>query len=95
MPNPKSGTVTMDLTKAIADIKAGKGEYRLDKTNIIHCPIGKASFTEEQLRENLQALLDALNKAKPSSLKGAYMKSAVLTSTMGPGVKLNTAKITN
>ena len=93
MPNPKSGTVTMDLTKAIADIKAGKVEYRLDKTNIIHCPIGKASFTEEQLRENLQALLDALNKAKPSSLKGAYMKSAVLTSTMGPGVKLNTAKI--
>ena len=69
MPNPKSGTVTMDLTKAIADIKAGKVEYRLDKTNIIHCPIGKASFTEEQLRENLQALLDALNKAKPSSLK--------------------------
>ena len=95
MPNPKSGTVTMDLTKAIADIKAGKVEYRLDETNIIHCPIGKASFTEEQLRENLQALLDALNKAKPSSLKGAYMKSAVLTSTMGPGVKLNTAKITN
>ena len=95
MPNPKSGTVTMDLTKAIADIKAGKVEYRLDKTNIIHCPIGKASFTEEQLRENLQALLDALNKAKPSSLKGAYMKSAVLTSTMGPGVKLNTARITN
>ena len=85
----------MDLTKAIADIKAGKVEYRLDKTNIIHCPIGKASFTEEQLRENLQALLDALNKAKPSSLKGAYMKSTVLTSTMGPGVKLNTAKITN
>ena len=71
MPNPKSGTVTMDLTKAIADIKAGKVEYRLDKTNIIHCPVGKASFTEEQLRENLQALLDALNKAKPSSLKGA------------------------
>ena len=95
IPNPKSGTVTMDLTKAIADIKAGKVEYRLDKTNIIHCPIGKASFTEEQLRENLQALLDALNKAKPSSLKGAYMKSAVLTSTMGPGVKLNTAKIAN
>lgn len=95
MPNPKSGTVTMDLTKAIVDIKAGKVEYRLDKTNIIHCPVGKASFTEEQLRENLQALLDALNKAKPSSLKGAYMKSAVLTSTMGPGVKLNTAKIAN
>ena len=95
MPNPKSGTVTMDLTKAIADIKAGKVEYRLDKTSISLCPVGKASFTEEQLRENLQALLDALNKAKPSSLKGAYMKSAVLTSTMGPGVKLNTAKIAN
>ena len=95
MPNPKSGTVTMDLERALADIKAGKVEYRLDKTNIIHCPVGKASFTEEQLRENLQALLDALNKAKPSSLKGAYMKSAVLTSTMGPGVKLNTAKIAN
>lgn len=95
MPNPKSGTVTMDLTKAIADIKAGKVEYRLDKTNIIHCPIGKASFSEGALTENLQTLLDALNKAKPSTLKGAYMKSAILTSTMGPGVKLNTAKISN
>lgn len=95
MPNPKSGTVTMDLTKAIADIKAGKVEYRLDKTNIIHCPIGKASFSEEALTENLQTLLDALNKAKPGTLKGAYMKSAILTSTMGPGVKLNTAKISN
>ena len=95
MPNPKSGTVTMDLTKAIADIKAGKVEYRLDKTNIIHCPVGKASFSEEALTENLQTLLDALNKARPSTLKGAYMKSAILTSTMGPGVKLNTAKITN
>ena len=95
MPNPKSGTVTMDLTKAIADIKAGKVEYRLDKTNNIHCPVGKASFSEEALTENLQTLLDALNKARPSTLKGAYMKSAILTSTMGPGVKLNTAKITN
>ncbi len=95
MPNPKSGTVTMDLTKAIADIQAGKVEYRLDKTNIIHCPIGKASFSEEALTENLQTLLDALNKAKPGTLKGAYMKSAILTSTMGPGVKLNTAKISN
>ena len=93
MPNPKSGTVTMDLTKAIADIKAGKVEYRLDKTNIIHCPVGKASFTEEALQENLQTLLDTLVKARPSTLKGAYMKSAVLTTTMGPGVKLNTAKI--
>lgn len=95
MPSPKAGTVTPDVAKAVTEIKAGKVEYRLDKTNIIHCPVGKASFTEEQLRENLQALLDALNKAKPSSLKGAYMKSAVLTSTMGPGVKLNTAKIAN
>lgn len=94
MPNPKSGTVTMDLTKAIADIKAGKVEYRLDKTNIIHVPVGKASFSEEALSENLQTLLDALNKARPSTLKGAYMKSAILTTTMGPGVKLNTGKIT-
>ena len=95
MPNPKSGTVTMDLTKAIADIKAGKVEYRLDKTNIIHCPVGKASFTEEALQENVQTLLDTLVKARPSTLKGAFMKSAVLTTTMGPGVKLNTAKISN
>jgi large subunit ribosomal protein L1 len=95
MPNPKSGTVTMDLTKAIADIKAGKVEYRLDKTNIIHCPVGKASFSEEALQENVQTLLDTLVKARPSTLKGAFMKSAVLTTTMGPGVKLNTAKISN
>ncbi|PNH20279.1 50S ribosomal protein L1 [Lachnospiraceae bacterium] len=93
MPNPKSGTVTMDITKAIQEIKAGKVEYRLDKSNIIHCPVGKASFSQEALTENLQTLLDALNKAKPSSLKGAYMKSVILTSTMGPGIKLNTAKI--
>jgi large subunit ribosomal protein L1 len=95
MPNPKAGTVTMDLTKAIKEIKAGKVEYRLDKTNIVHVPVGKASFSEEDLKENLQALLDALNKAKPASLKGSYMKSAILTSTMGPGIRLNTAKITN
>ena len=92
MPNPKAGTVTMDVTKAISDIKAGKIEYRLDKTNIIHVPIGKASFTEEQLSDNFQAIMDAIVKAKPSSLKGAYLRSVVLTSTMGPGVKLSTAK---
>lgn len=95
MPNPKAGTVTMDVTKAIADIKAGKIEYRLDKTNIIHVPIGKASFTEEQLADNFQTLMDAINKAKPSTVKGAYLKSVTLTSTMGPGVKLNVAKLTN
>ena len=95
MPNPKAGTVTMDVTKAINDIKAGKIEYRLDKTNIIHVPIGKASFTEEQLADNFQTLIDAINKAKPSTVKGAYLKSVTLTSTMGPGVKLNVAKLTN
>ena len=93
MPNPKAGTVTMDVTKAVQDIKAGKIEYRLDKTNIIHVPIGKASFTEEQLADNFQTLIDAINKAKPSTLKGQYLKSVTLTSTMGPGVKLNVAKI--
>ena len=92
MPNPKAGTVTMDVTKAVKEIKAGKIEYRLDKTNIIHVPIGKASFTEEQLSDNFQAIMDAIVKAKPSSLKGAYLRSVVLTSTMGPGVKLSTAK---
>lgn len=92
MPNPKAGTVTMDVTKAVNDIKAGKIEYRLDKTNIIHVPIGKASFTEEKLADNFQTLMDAINKAKPSSLKGQYLKSVTITSTMGPGVKLNTAK---
>ena len=92
MPNPKAGTVTMDVTKAINDIKAGKVEYRLDKTNIIHCPIGKASFTEEQLSQNLNALLDAIVKAKPSTLKGQYLKSITLASTMGPGVKVSVAK---
>ncbi|MBO7374766.1 MAG: 50S ribosomal protein L1 [Lachnospiraceae bacterium] len=92
MPNPKAGTVTMDVTKAVNDIKAGKIEYRLDKSNIVHCPIGKASFTEEQLAENLKAIMDAIVKAKPSSLKGTYLKSITLTSTMGPGVKVSTLK---
>ncbi len=89
MPNPKAGTVTMDVTKAINEIKAGKIEYRLDKTNIIHVPIGKASFTEEQLADNLQALMSVLTKARPSTLKGTYMKSIVLAPTMGPGVRIN------
>ena len=92
MPNPKAGTVTMDVTKAINDIKAGKIEYRLDKTNIIHCPVGKASFSEEQLGQNINALLDAIVKAKPSTLKGQYLKSITLTTTMGPGVKVSVAK---
>ena len=92
MPNPKAGTVTMDVTKAINDIKAGKIEYRLDKTNIIHCPIGKASFTEEQLLQNLNTLLEALVKVSPSSLKGQYLKSITLATTMGPGVKVSVAK---
>ena len=92
MPNPKAGTVTMDVTKAVNDIKAGKIEYRLDKSNIIHVPIGKASFTEEQLTDNFQTLIDAVIKAKPSAAKGQYLKSVVIASTMGPGVKLNTAK---
>ena len=93
MPNPKAGTVTMDVTKAVNDIKAGKIEYRLDKTNIIHVPVGKASFTEEQLADNFQTLIDAINKAKPAALKGQYLKSVTLTSTMGPGVKINPAKL--
>ncbi|MCI8682111.1 MAG: 50S ribosomal protein L1 [Lachnospiraceae bacterium] len=92
MPNPKAGTVTMDVTKAINDIKAGKIEYRLDRTNIIHVPIGKASFSEEQLADNFQTLMDAIIKARPSVLKGQYLKSVTLAPTMGPGVKLNTAK---
>jgi len=95
MPNPKAGTVTMDVTKAIADIKAGKIEYRLDKTNIIHVPIGKASFTEEQLTDNFNTLMGAVQKARPSALKGQFMKSVCVTSTMGPGIKLNTAKFGN
>ena len=93
MPNPKAGTVTMDVTKAINDIKAGKIEYRLDKTNIIHVPIGKASFTEEQLADNFQTLIDAINKVRPAAVKGQYMKSVTLTSTMGPGVKINPVKL--
>ncbi|MGN0480032.1 MAG: 50S ribosomal protein L1 [Lachnospiraceae bacterium] len=92
MPNPKAGTVTMDVTKAVNEIKAGKIEYRLDKTNIIHVPIGKASFTEEQLADNFQAIMGAIVKAKPANLKGQYIKSLALTSTMGPSVKLNTTK---
>ena len=93
MPNPKAGTVTMDVTKAIGEIKAGKIEYRLDKTNIIHVPIGKASFTEEQLADNFQTLIDAINKARPAAVKGQYLKSITLTSTMGPGVKVNPLKL--
>lgn len=94
MPNPKAGTVTMDVTKAVNDIKAGKIEYRLDKANIIHVPVGKASFTAEQLGDNFNTLMDAIIKAKPSSAKGQYMKSVTITSTMGPGVKVNTTKLT-
>jgi len=93
MPNPKSGTVTMDVATAIKEIKAGKVEYRLDKTNIIHCPIGKVSFEAEKLAENFDTLLEAINKARPASLKGTFLKSVTLASTMGPGVKVNTLKI--
>ena len=93
MPNPKAGTVTMDVTKAINDIKAGKIEYRLDKTNIVHVPVGKASFEEAKLKENFDAVMEAIIKAKPSALKGQYLKSVTLTSTMGPGVKVNAAKL--
>ena len=93
MPNPKAGTVTMDVTKAIQEIKAGKIEYRLDKTNIIHVPLGKASFTEEQLADNFQTLIDAINKARPAAVKGQFLKSVVLTSTMGPSVKVNPLKL--
>jgi large subunit ribosomal protein L1 len=93
MPNPKAGTVTMDVTKAVQDIKAGKIEYRLDKSNIVHVPIGKAFFTEEQLDENFRALMDAIVKARPSTVKGAYLKSITLASTMGPGVKVNPLKV--
>ena len=89
MPNPKSGTVTMDVAKAIAEVKAGKVEYRLDKTAIIHCPIGKKSFGKEKLTENFNALMDAIVKAKPSAAKGQYIRSVAVASTMGPGVKIN------
>ncbi|MFI3177001.1 MAG: 50S ribosomal protein L1 [Eubacteriales bacterium] len=92
MPNPKAGTVTMDVTKAINDIKAGKIEYRLDKTNIIHVPVGKVSFDNAKLEENFKAIMDAIVKAKPTALKGQYLRSITLASTMGPGVKVNTAK---
>ena len=92
MPNPKSGTVSMDVSKAVHDIKAGKVEYRVDKTAIIHCPVGKASFTETQLNENLRTLMEAIIKAKPAAAKGTYIRSAVLSSTMGPGIKLNSLK---
>ena len=95
MPNPKAGTVTTDVTKAIQDIKAGKIEYRLDKTNIVHCPIGKASFTDEQLMDIFNAVMSAIIKAKPAAVKGAYLKSVTLTSTMGPGVRLNAMKLMN
>ena len=93
MPNPKAGTVTMDVTKAVKDIKAGKIEYRLDKANIIHCPVGKISFTEQQLMENFDALMGAVLKARPSALKGQYIRSVTLASTMGPGVKVSVAKL--
>ena len=93
MPNPKCGTVSMDVAKAIADIKAGKIEYRLDKTNIIHCPIGKASFGEEKLVENFKTLMGAIVKAKPASAKGQYLKSVSVSSTMGPGVRVSTSKV--
>ncbi len=92
MPNPKAGTVTMDVAKAISDIKAGKIEYRLDKANIIHVPVGKVSFEESKLQENFDALMEAIVKAKPSALKGQYLRSITLASTMGPGVKVNVAK---
>ena len=93
MPNPKAGTVTMDVTKAVHDIKAGKIEYRLDKTNIIHVPVGKASFTEEQLSDNFQTLIGAILKARPSTLKGQYLRSVTIAPTMGPGVKINPMKL--
>ena len=93
MPNPKAGTVSMDVAKAVADVKAGKIEYRLDKTNIIHCPIGKASFGGEKLTQNAMALLDAVIKAKPAATKGTYIRSCVVATTMGPGVRVNAAKL--
>lgn len=93
MPSPKAGTVTMDVTKAVNEIKAGKVEYRLDKTNIIHCPVGKASFGAQKLQENFEALMGAIIKAKPAASKGQYLRSVVVTSTMGPGIKINQAKL--
>ena len=95
MPSPKAGTVTMDVAKAVKEIKAGKIEYRLDKSNIVHVPIGKASFDETKLKENFDALMETIIKARPSALKGTYLRSITLTSTMGPGIKLNVSKIVN
>ena len=92
MPNPKSGTVTMDVAKAIADIKAGKVEYRVDKTSIIHCPVGKKSFEKEKLVENINVLMEAIVRAKPAAAKGAYLRSIVVSSTMGPGIKMSAQK---
>ena len=93
MPNPKAGTVTMDVTQAVNDIKAGKIEYRLDKANIVHVPVGKASFTKEQLADNFTTLMSAIIKAKPASAKGQYLRSVTIASTMGPGIKINTSKL--
>ena len=93
MPNPKAGTVTMDVARAIADIKAGKIEYRLDKANIIHCPIGKVSFGDDKLKENLSVVVSAIIKAKPAAAKGQYLRSVVIASTMGPGIKVNPARL--
>ena len=95
MPNPKAGTVTMDVARAISDIKAGKIEYRLDKTNIIHCPIGKVSFGDEKLAENFETLMSAIVKAKPAAAKGQYLRSVAIASTMGPGIRINSAKFTS
>ena len=95
MPSPKAGTVTMDVTKAVSEIKSGKIEYRLDKTNIIHCPIGKVSFGAEKLQDNFKTLMSAIIKAKPSAAKGQYMKSCVISSTMGPGIKINQTKLSD
>ena len=93
MPNPKSGTVTFDVAKAIAEIKAGKVEYRVDKTSIVHVPIGKKSFGAEKLQENFKTVMEAIIKAKPSAAKGQYIKSVVVSSTMGPGIKINSSKV--
>jgi len=95
MPNPKSGTVTTDVTRAISEIKAGKVEYRVDKTNIVHVPIGKVSFGQEKLVENMDALMDAVIKARPAAAKGTYLRSVVVSTTMGPGIKINGLRFTN